>query len=253
MTSQLELVWVKPGETQPNPRNWRRHPEEQLAALDSLIFGTQGVGWAGVALINLRNVEDGWAEEDAVPTYVDGHARDILAQEHDREVPALVGRWSPKQEAMILATLDPTAGLVDYDKAALLRLLDQTMTDDEAVMNVLAHAATEAGLYQEWMQGLDSPSVDAQAQELAGEFGDSFGGDELTDHGGGLGDHAANIQVTWPGWAVLISEDDSQRLQAALETYEGEQGMLNYFVSRVLLNGRETFDGQTLIQDGEEE
>ena len=80
---KLELIWVKPGDAQPNPKNWRRHPEEQLAALDELIFGSAGVGWAGVALINDRQVEDGWGEEEAHPTYVDGHAREVLATEHD--------------------------------------------------------------------------------------------------------------------------------------------------------------------------
>jgi hypothetical protein len=239
MTKPLELVWVQPGEAQPNPRNWRRHPEEQLAALDELIFGEQdGVGWAGVALINNRQVEDGWAEDDAVATYVDGHARELLAQEHGREVPALVGRWTPTQEAMILATLDPTAELVEADKSALWRLLERSRTGSEAVMNVLAKAAEEAGLYKEWMQGTDSPTLSANAAELAGEFGDPFEDDDLVDHGGGLGNFTSLARVTWPGWRLLMTEPEEQGLVERIEAFARETGMTNYFVSRVLLDGR---------------
>ena len=239
MTESLELVWVKPGQAQPNPRNWRRHPEEQLAALDELIFGEgSGVGWAGVALINDRQMEDGWSEDDAIPTYVDGHARELLAQEHGKEIPALIGRWTPSQEAMILATLDPIAALVEADKSALWKLLERSRTGESAVMNVLAQAAEEAGLYKEWMQGTESPTMGAVEGELAGEFGDPYADDDLIDHGGGLGDYTSLARITWPGWRLLMTEAEEEGLIERIEAYQGETGMTNYFVSRVLLAGR---------------
>jgi hypothetical protein len=241
---KLELIWVKPGDAQPNPKNWRRHPEEQLAALDELIFGNAGVGWAGVALINDRQMEDGWGEEEAHLTYVDGHAREVLATEHDAEIPALLGRWDPRQEALILATLDPLVGLIDADKAALLRLLDKAPSDSVAVLNVLEKAATEAGLYKEFMQGTGSPSMGATEQLLAEEFGDVYEEDDLVDHGGGPGDFSGVFRASWPGWRLFLSEEEKDRLVKLIEDYALEYGSTNYFVSRVLLNGRTEFPGE---------
>jgi hypothetical protein len=245
--NDLELIWVKPGEVQANPQNWRRHPENQLAALDELIFGANGVGWAGVALINDRKVEDGWGEEEAIPTYIDGHARDLLAVEHDAEVPAFLGRWNPKQEALILATFDPLVGLIEADKAALLRLLGRAPSDSEAVLHVMEQAATEAGLYQEWMQGIGSPSMDSTAQLLAEEFGDEYEEDDMVDHGGGLGNFSNVIRASWPGWRLFISEPERDRLLEEIDKYVEKYGTTNYFVTRVLLNGR-TIDGSRAVE-----
>ena len=252
MEKNLKLVWVAPGEAQPNPQNWRRHPEEQLAALDELIFGVNGVGWAGVGLINDRQVEDGWGEDEAVPTFIDGHARELLAAEHSAETPALLGRWGPREEALILATLDPLVGLIDADKAALLRLLERAPSDSEAVLNVFEQAAVEADLYKEWMQGTDSPSTGGHMVEMAEEFGDKYEEDEMVDHGAGLSNFTGLYRVSWPGWKLFISEEENAGLKEIIEAYVKKFGTLNYFVSRVLLNGRQHFPGDEPAEEGEE-
>lgn len=145
----LQLVWVPPGSAQRNPLQWKEHPPAQLDALEDLIFGEEGVGWAGVGLINDRQVDMGWPEEEAVPTWVDAHAREALAQRRGDEepIPALVGRWTPKQEKMILATLDPVGMLARYDGAVFQRLRDQLEGVSPALEAILDDTAAMAGLF----------------------------------------------------------------------------------------------------------
>jgi hypothetical protein len=121
--SELQLKWLQPDEVQDNPLNWREHPEYQTAALDDLIFGEDGVGWAGVGLVNDRREEDGWMSEEAVPTLIDGHDRKKVAAERGEAMPVLIGSWSPDDERKILLTLDPIASLAKTKTKELGQLL----------------------------------------------------------------------------------------------------------------------------------
>lgn len=56
MNNELRLEWLHPSVADPNPLNWRKHPKRQLTALDTLIFGEGGVGWAVVALERLAEM-----------------------------------------------------------------------------------------------------------------------------------------------------------------------------------------------------
>lgn len=112
---QLELVWIAADAVQRNSSNWRLHPKEQTDSLNELIFGAGGVGWAGAALVNLRFPEDGWGEGETVPTIVDGHDRQEIAIAQNQPMPALIGRWTPQEERLILQTLDPIAMLATVD------------------------------------------------------------------------------------------------------------------------------------------
>ena len=49
----FKLAWADPKDLQDNPLNWRQHPDVQTRALEDLIYGEDGVGWAGVLLHNL--------------------------------------------------------------------------------------------------------------------------------------------------------------------------------------------------------
>lgn len=142
---EIKLVWLEPGEAQLNPDNWRIHQQLQLDSLKALIFdegdGEGGaVGWAGAALVNDRQEEDGWEAEEAVPTFIDGHARQKLAAELGEQIPAIVGRWTPDEERMILATLDPLAGMAGEDTVILSNLRFEAATSNEALKNLLGRA-----------------------------------------------------------------------------------------------------------------
>lgn len=121
----LRLEWRSPAELAENPRNWRRHPEAQLKALAGAV---SEVGWAGACLFN-----------ETTGRLIDGHARRKVAQEQGCElVPVLVGSWTEAQEAKILATLDPLAGMAEADPAMLDQLLREVNTGCEELQQMLA-------------------------------------------------------------------------------------------------------------------
>jgi hypothetical protein len=128
----LRLEYRSPAELADNPRNWRRHPDAQLAALSDVIGE---VGWAGACLYNERTGR-----------LIDGHARRkvALTQGADR-IPVLVGDWDEAAEAKILATLDPLGAMATADAAALDALLRDVQTGSQAVGDMLTELAEAAG------------------------------------------------------------------------------------------------------------
>jgi hypothetical protein len=73
----LRLEWWNPEDLTGNPRNWRRHPPAQAAALRQLLAE---VGWAGAALYNERTKR-----------LIDGHLRKRLLRKGEK-IPVLVRR-----------------------------------------------------------------------------------------------------------------------------------------------------------------
>ena len=70
----IRLEWLDPKELTPNIKNWRRHPENQRAALEGVI---EEVGWAGAALYNERTGR-----------LIDGHLRqDVALRRGDEKIP----------------------------------------------------------------------------------------------------------------------------------------------------------------------
>lgn len=132
-TPPLRLEWRSPAELAENPRNWRRHPEAQVAALTDALAE---VGWAGACLYNERTGR-----------LIDGHARRKVALDQGAErVPVLVGSWDEAQEAKILATLDPLGAMATADAQALDALLREVHTGSQAVANMLTELAGAAGI-----------------------------------------------------------------------------------------------------------
>jgi hypothetical protein len=87
----------------PNPRNWRRHPKAQAAALRGLLAE---VGYAD-ALLG-RELPDGRV------MLIDGHLRAETTP--DQAVPVLILDVDEDEANKILATLDPLAGMAETDK-----------------------------------------------------------------------------------------------------------------------------------------
>lgn len=133
MSEPLRLEWRSPAELAENPRNWRRHPEAQIAALGDVLGE---VGWAGACLYNERTGR-----------LIDGHARKKVAVEQGCEkVPVLVGSWDEAAEAKILATLDPLSAMAEADAAALDALLRDVQTGSQAIGDMLTQLAEGAGI-----------------------------------------------------------------------------------------------------------
>ena len=124
-----------PDSLDPNPLNWRKHPPQQTNAMDALLFGEDGVGWAGVLLYN-----------EETGRLIDGHLRQELALKRNDPVPVLIGSWTEAQEKRILATFDPIAGMAQTDKEALDALLRDVEASDSDVMAMLSEMAEREGV-----------------------------------------------------------------------------------------------------------
>lgn len=132
----------------PNEKNWRLHPERQRRALAGVL---SDVGWVQEVIVNRRTGR-----------LVDGHLRVALAVERQEpEIPVLYVDLDEREEALILATLDPLAALADADPAKLEALLRQVSLEDPAVNEMLADLARNAGVV---LGEADQPVVEVPAE-----------------------------------------------------------------------------------------
>jgi len=98
-----------PAQLLANPKNWRLHPQEQQDALRGAL---DKVGWVQNVVVNKRT---GFV--------VDGHLRVSMAISAGEKVPVLYVDLSEAEEALILATLDPVAGMAAVNSQKLDELL----------------------------------------------------------------------------------------------------------------------------------
>ena len=137
MDHPLRLEYRDPAELAEHPSNWKEHPAEQLSSLTGLI---DQVGWAGALLFN-----------EATGKLVDGHARKTVSLGKG-PVPVLVGSWTPEQEKLILAYLDPTGWTSIGNRKKLDELLAgdfPTIQNDELAKLLAAVKSTSRLLDQE--------------------------------------------------------------------------------------------------------
>lgn len=129
-----ELRRVPAGQLKANPKNWRTHSAAQRAALEGIFTE---VGYAGALLA--RELPDGTLE------LIDGHLRAEVTP--DQLVPVLVLDVDQHEADKILLTHDPLGAMAEADPARLDQLLREIDTGSEAVGQMLANLAAEAGLY----------------------------------------------------------------------------------------------------------
>ena len=94
-----------PQDLLPNPANWRTHSDRQKHTLKAVM---NEVGWVQQVVVN-----------KTTGNLVDGHLRVAAAIENgEEEIPVLYVSLTPDEEALVLTTLDPLAGMagVDTDK-----------------------------------------------------------------------------------------------------------------------------------------
>jgi hypothetical protein len=124
-----------------NPYQWRTHPPRQATALKAILGN---VGWVRDILVNQRTGH-----------MLDGHLRAGLAiLDNQPTVPVEYVDVSEDEERLILATLDPLAGLAETDREKLGALLHEVTSDDAAIQELLGTIADTNRLY------LDSNEVD---------------------------------------------------------------------------------------------
>lgn len=142
-----ELRRVKASELLPNPKNWRTHPESQKNALKGVLAE---VGIADAVLA--RELPDGQL------MLIDGHLR--AETSGDAKVPVLVLDVNEAEADKILLTLDPLAAMATSDKVKLDEILREVDTSSEAVQEMLADLAKNAGLYGDEQADDDVATLD---------------------------------------------------------------------------------------------
>lgn len=101
---------VAPEQLLANPRNWRVHPRAQHDAVAELL---DKVGWVQDVIVNQRTGH-----------VVDGHLRVMLAMRRQEDtVPVVYVDLSLEEELLVLAALDPLAGMAITDKEMLAALI----------------------------------------------------------------------------------------------------------------------------------
>ena len=159
-----ELRRVKASELVPNPKNWRRHPKEQNAALKGLLAE---IGYADALIA--RELPDGRL------MLIDGHLRAETTK--NAIVPVLVLDVTEAEADKLLLTLDPLAAMAQADQAQVLALLETVRTDSQAVAALLERVAgQEAWQAIDGMREMvDLPAPINRADELKAKWGTETG------------------------------------------------------------------------------
>ena len=118
-----ELRVVPASELLPNPKNWRKHPEQQENALRSMLAD---VGFANAVIA--KETDEGFM-------LLDGHLRLDVAS--DAEVPVLVVDLTEVEADKVLATLDPLASMAETSTNMLADLLEQIQLNDDGLSDLL--------------------------------------------------------------------------------------------------------------------
>jgi hypothetical protein len=114
----------KPDALLANPRNWRIHPKAQQ---DAMAGALDQVGWVQNVIVNNRTGH-----------IVDGHLRAELAiSRGEASIPVVYVDLSDEEEAIVLASYDPLAGMAVTDQAQLDALLEEVSFDSKALEDAI--------------------------------------------------------------------------------------------------------------------
>ena len=107
-----ELRRVPASELRANPKNWRRHPPAQEAALRGVL---EDIGFADAVIA--RETEDGLE-------LIDGHLRQEVMG--NQVIPVLIVDVTEEEADKMLLTYDPLAAMAEVDQDQLLNLFQST-------------------------------------------------------------------------------------------------------------------------------
>lgn len=117
----------------PHPKNWRRHPQAQSAALKGLL---DEIGYAGALIA--RELPDGKL------MLIDGHLRAETTP--DMKVPVLVLDVTEEEAEKILLTMDPLSAMASTDSAAVSELLEKVQSENNGVEDLLENLRLDADM-----------------------------------------------------------------------------------------------------------
>ncbi len=211
-----ELRRVKASEILPNPANWRTHPKAQQDAMRGILAE---VGIADALLVR---------ETPAGLQLIDGHLRADVSP--DSEWPVLVLDVDEKEAAKLLATFDPLSAMAETDPEKLKELLRQIDVDSEALQQMLAELADEAGLQDDGVEIIEDevPAPPDEATTQPGDLwilgnhrllcGDSSKPDDVDRLLDGAVIHLVN---TDPPYNVKVEPRSNNAIAAGLSSFAG--------------------------------
>lgn len=141
-----------------NPKNWRIHPKRQQESLGHVL---DRIGWVQSVIVNKRT-----------GFLVDGHARVSAALDRNEVVPVVYVDLDEREEAEILASLDPLAAMAGSDKNKLGDLLTIAGVDDlapaliEDLVGKKAHVGYTAGPDDDPVEDDDENSGPQQSERF---------------------------------------------------------------------------------------
>ncbi len=144
MSRVTELRYVPANQLRPNPRNWRTHPPQQRAALQTVL---SEIGFAGAVLA--RETTDGELE------LIDGHLR-VETSPPDEALPVLVLDLTAREADKLLAVYDPIAAMAARDEEQLAELLDDIETDDSQMQSLLAGILADENAQKKHLEHYDN-------------------------------------------------------------------------------------------------
>lgn len=152
-----------------NPQNPRVHVQAQSTALVGIL---DDVGIVKDVIVNLREGDE-WPEElRKKPVLVDGHLRVKDAAANGQKTwPAKFVELTPREEAIVLASLDYVGTLAQIDSKQLETLLHNVESGNSAVQGLMAQMAESAGL----LESLKKEDSDAQADNDSISYKEQFG------------------------------------------------------------------------------
>ena len=125
-----ELRRVPGSQLRANPKNWRKHPQEQRDALRAIL---NQIGFAGACLA--RELPDKSLE------LIDGHLRTEDAG--DAPIPVLILDVTEQEADLLLATFDPLSSMAQTDAAQLQTLLSGLKPEGDALESMLRDLAAK--------------------------------------------------------------------------------------------------------------
>jgi DNA modification methylase len=215
---------VDPAVLLPHPKNWRKHPKAQVAALEGVLTE---VGWVQDTVVSRRTGR-----------LLDGHARVELAlQRREPRVPVVYVDVSEEEEALVLASLDPISAMATTDPAKLAELLGTAKANSEALKALLEDLAAQAEKGLAAKAGKCDPDlVPPIPKEPTARPGDLFllgphrllCGDatKTEDVARLMGSEKAACMATDPPYGVEYQGGTAEKLRIANDTAEGLENLL---------------------------
>ncbi len=142
-----------------NPLNWRVHPKHQADALEGVL---RQVGWVQRVIVNRTT-----------GNMVDGHLRAQLAlRENEPTVPVLYVELTEAEERLVLATIDPIAGLAGTDQGLLDQVLAGLASENDALQALLTDLRSEEAAASSETGAVDDDDIPIPGERAVSRNGD---------------------------------------------------------------------------------